>query len=187
MYIGRFLVVAPGLGAYRVSSRSFPDRVARETEGGVAVVPEEEYDNPYVAYDCLRRVDDETTVVGNGTHVSHIAEKLEMGYPARDSLASALLALDYEKDDYDTPRIGGTVTGDEAYVGIVRRNALLVEEVEEPTLVATYEENEPRPVEFGASSADEAARQVYEMEYGHPVASCAVYEGEVALYNVGKG
>jgi len=183
MYIGRFVVIAPGYGAYRVSSRSFPDRVARETEGGVAVVPEEEYDNPYVSYDCLRRVDDETAVLGNGTHVAHIAEKMGLGYPARDALAEALLALDYERDDYNTPRIAGTVAGDASYIGIVRDDALLVERVTEPTLVATYEEDEPRPVEFGVSSADEAARRVYGMEYEHPVASCAVHDGEVALYN----
>lgn len=183
MYVGRFLVVAPGTGAYRVSSRSFPDRVVRENDEGYAVVPEEDYDNPYVSYNCLRSVDDETTVIGNGTHVDPVTEKMETGYPARDALALSLLSLDYEKDDYDTPRIAGVVAPDEAYVGTVTRDSLVVEGVEEPTMVATYEVQKPEPVEFDVSSPDEAARAVYEMEYEHPVTACAVHGNETAFYN----
>ena len=33
MYVGRFVVVAPGIGGYRVSSRSFPNRRVREFYG----------------------------------------------------------------------------------------------------------------------------------------------------------
>jgi IMP cyclohydrolase len=184
MYVGRFLVVAPGVGAYRVSSRSFPDRVVRENEeGGYAVVPEDDYDNPYVSYNCLRHVDDETTVLGNGTHVDPVTEKMEAGYPARDALALALLTLDYEKDDYDTPRIAGVVTPEEAYVGTVTRDSVVVEAVEEPTIVATYEIQKPERVEFDVSTAEEAARRVYEMEYEHPVTACAVHGDETAFYN----
>lgn len=180
------MVVAPGLGAYRVSSRSFPDRVVRENEDGdgYAVVPEDDYDNPYVSYNCVRSVGGtEATVLGNGTHVDPVTEKMEAGYPARDALALALLSLDYEKDDYDTPRIAGVVTPEEAYVGTVTRNSLVVESVEEPTIVATYEIQKPESVEFDVSSADEAARQVYDMEYEHPVAACAVYGDETSVYN----
>lgn len=180
------MVVAPGLGAYRVSSRSFPDRVVRETEDGdgYAVVPEDDYDNPYVSYNCLRGVrGTEATVLGNGTHVDPVTEKMEAGYPARDALAIALLTLDYEKDDYDTPRIAGVVAPEEAYIGTVTRDTLLVESVEEPTMVATYEVQKPESVEFDVSGAEEAARRVYEMEYKHPVAACAVYGDETAFYN----
>lgn len=178
------MTVAPGWGAYRLSSRSFPDRVVRETEDGYAVVPEDDYDNPYVSYNCLRTAEGtEKTVLGNGTHVDPIAEKMEGGYPARDALAVALLTLDYEKDDYDTPRIAGVVAPREAYIGTVTRDSLVVERVEEPTMVATYEAQKPESVDFGVSSADEAARGVYEMEYEHPVAACAVYGDETAAYN----
>ena len=176
-------MVAPGTGAYRVSSRSFPDRVVRENDEGYAVVPEDDYDNPYVSYNCLRHVDEETTVIGNGTHVDPVTEKMESGYPARDALALSLLALDYEKDDYDTPRIAGVVAPEEAYVGTVTRDSLVVEAVEEPTMVATYEVQKPEGVEFDVSSADEAARGVYEMEYEHPVTACAVHGNETAFYN----
>ncbi|KPN30274.1 IMP cyclohydrolase [Halolamina pelagica] len=109
MYVGRFLVAAPGLAAYRVSSRSFPNRKVIERDGSLTVVPTDDAeptDNPYVSYNCVRRVDapdGQRAVVGNGSHVDPIAEKVEMGYPARDALAAALLALDFEKDDYDTP------------------------------------------------------------------------------------
>lgn len=181
MYLGRFLIVAPDLGVYRVSSRSFPDRVIKETEDGLAVVPEEDYDNPYVSYNCLRGVNGEV-VLGNGSHVDPVAEKIGLGVPARDALASVLLALDYEKDDYDTPRIAGVV-GDTAYVAIVTRDSLVVEAVEEPTLVATYEEQRPRPIGFEAEGAEDAARRAYELGYEHPVAACAVWEGELGVYN----
>ncbi|MFB6162358.1 MAG: IMP cyclohydrolase [Halococcoides sp.] len=180
MYVGRFVVVAPSLAAYRVSSRSFPNRRAREREGAVTVEPTPdapETDNPYIAYNCLRTTD-RGAVIGNGSHVDPIAEKLARGYPARDALVEALHALDFEKDDYDTPRIAGVV-GDgsavtDSFVGIVRRDALLVEAVDEPTLVATYERNRPESIDFGAESAADAAREVFDMAFEHPVAAAGL-------------
>ena len=176
MYVGRLLVVGPGVGAYRVSSRSFPNRRVVERDGTLTVGPTPdapETDNPYVAYNCVRRAGD-GAVLGNGSHVDPVAEKLDRGYPARDALAAALLALDYEKDDYDTPRIAGVVAADAAHVGIVRRDALLVEAVGEPTLVATYEEDRPRPFEFAATDAAAAAREAYDLEFEHPVCAAGV-------------
>lgn len=173
MYIGRFIVVGPEIGAYRVSSRSFPNRKAVARDDAVTIAPTEdapETDNPYISYNCARTVGD-TAVIGNGSQVDPIAEKLELGYPARDALAETLLALDYEKDDYDTPRIAGTV-GEESYIGIVRRDALLIEQVTEPTLVATYEKDTPEPFAFRAESAEEAADAAYGLDFEHPV--CAV-------------
>ena len=201
MYVGRFVVVAPGVGAYRVSSRSFPNRRIVERGAGTLTVgptPDApETDNPYVAYNCVRVVADgdagrvaaaerpggERAVVGNGSHVDPIAEKLEMGYPARDALASALLALDFEKDDYDTPRIAGVVEEDTAHVGTVRRDALLVREIGEPTLVATYERDAPAPFDFAAGDAAGAAAEVYGLDFEHPVcaAGVSVEGGEVSV------
>jgi IMP cyclohydrolase len=181
MYVGRFVVVGPEVGAYRVSSRSFPNRkiTARDdalTVGPTADAPET--DNPYVSYNCLRVVETptgETAAFGNGSHVDPIAEKLELGYPARDALAESLLALDYEKDDYDTPRIAATI-GDagEALIGTVRKDALLVEAVEEPTLVATYEEESPTAFDLEANTAAEAASEVYDHEFEHAVCAAGV-------------
>ncbi|MFP8958932.1 IMP cyclohydrolase [Natrialbaceae archaeon A-CW3] len=181
MYIGRFVVVGPDAGAYRVSSRSFPNRriTARDEALTVGPTPDApETDNPYVAYNCLRVVDTPTgatVAFGNGSHVDPIAEKLELGYPARDALATALLALDFEKDDYNTPRIAATIDDDgESLIATVRRDALLVETVEEPTLVATYEKNSPESFEFDVSSAQEAATDALEVEFEHAVCAAGV-------------
>ena len=190
MYVGRFVVVGPGVAAYRVSSRSFPNRKIVERDGSLTVVPTEDApatDNPYVSYNCLRLVADESqAVIGNGSHVDPIAEKLELGYPARDALAESLLALDYEKDDYDTPRIAGVV-GEEAFVGTVRKDALLVEQVEEPTLVATYEKDRPESFAFAAASAADGARTAYDLEFDHPVCAAGLIRTadgvEVAIDN----
>ena len=89
MYVGRFVVVAPDRAAYRVSSRSFPNRHIIERDGTLTVAPTaeaEETDNPYISYNCLRTVDGHA-VVGNGSHVDPITEKLGLGYPPRDALA----------------------------------------------------------------------------------------------------
>ena len=188
MYVGRFVVVGPGIGGYRVSSRSFPNRQVRERDGTLTVSPTPdapETDNPYIAYNCVRTVapgeaadrttgDDTLAVVGNGSHVDPITEKLSLGYPARDALASSLLALDFEKDDYDTPRIAGVVGAETAHVGTVRRDALLVREVTEPTLVATYECDDPKPWGLEATTADGVASELYEADFEHAVCAAGV-------------
>lgn len=173
MYVGRFVVVGPKIGAYRVSSRSFPNRKIIERDGTMTVVPTEEAeetDNPYVSYNCVR-LTKRGAVLGNGSHTDPIAEKLALGYPARDALALSLLTLDFEKDDYDTPRIAGIV-GEESFVGVVRRDGLAVERVMEPTLVATYEKDSPEAVDFDTESAETSARFAYDFAFEHPV--CAV-------------
>jgi IMP cyclohydrolase len=172
MYVGRLLVARPGLVAYRVSSRSFPDRRAVAVDDEVRVVPEgESPENPYVSYACLRRVGDRLAV-GNGDHVAPLARKLGDGHPPRDALATTLTTMDYERDDYDTPRIAGVVGAETAWLGVVARDGVAVERVGEPSLVATYERDRPRPVSFGAEDAGEAAREAYDLEFEHPV--CAV-------------
>ncbi|WP_254762402.1 IMP cyclohydrolase [Natrinema marinum] len=185
MYVGRFVVVGPDVGAYRVSSRSFPNREITAREEALTVGPTEdapETDNPYVSYNCLRVVETptgETATFGNGSHVDPIAEKLELGYPARDALAESLLALDYEKDDYDTPRIAATIGGGgEALIGTIRKDALLVETVDEPTLVATYEKDAPEPIELEAGSAEDAATEAYDLEFEHAVCAAGVARTE---------
>ena len=192
MYVGRFVVVGPSVAAYRVSSRSFPNRKIVEREGALTVVPTDnaaETDNPYVSYNCARTAG-EAAVVGNGSHVDPITEKLALGYPARDALAESLLALDYEKDDYDTPRIAGVLASgaresssdasdgvletDASYVGIVRKDALLVREVAEPTLVATYEMDAPESFDFDAETATETAVEAYDLDFEHAVCAAGV-------------
>jgi IMP cyclohydrolase len=175
MYVGRFLVVGPAVGAYRVSSRSFPNRKIVERDETLTVIPTDEAsetDNPYVSYNCARPTE-KGIVLGNGSHTDPIAEKLALGYPARDALALALLALDFERDDHDTPRIAGVV-GAESFIGTVRRDGLLVREVTEPTLVATYEKDSPESTDLAVESAAEAASAVYGWEFEYPVCAAGV-------------
>lgn len=176
MYVGRFVVIGPEVSAYRVSSRSFPNRKVVARDDRLTVVPTvdaAETDNPYVSYNCVRFTG-EAAVLGNGSHVDPVAEKLDLGYPARDALAESLLALDYEKDEYDTPRIAGVMDDDGAAIGTVRRDALLVERVTEPTLVATYERDSPEPFGFDAAGAEAAASEVYGSEFEHAVCAAGV-------------
>jgi IMP cyclohydrolase len=131
MYVGRIVAVgrtAQGANAalYRVSSRSFPNRQAVDLGGKLAVVPREGHEadvqkNPYIAYNCLR-IASGWAIATNGSQTDPIAEKVESGVPLRDALASCLLALDYEKDDYDTPRIAAAVPleGDRGWLATVR-------------------------------------------------------------------
>ena len=176
MYVGRFLIVGPNCGAYRVSSRSFPNRRIVERDDQLTVGPTEnagETNNPYVSYNCVRSTENKI-VLGNGSHVDPIMEKIELGYPTRDALASSLLTLDYEKDDYDTPRIAGVLDEGGAAVGIVRKDALIAERVSEPTLLSTYEKDSPEKIEFSPESAEKAAKTAYDHEFEHTVCAAGV-------------
>ena len=176
MYIGRIVSVAMTLdgrlcAGYRVSSRSFPNRTAVTGTDKVSIVPKPGYEtdvqkNPYIAYNCVRIVSDgEVAVVSNGSHTDPVAEKVALGMSARDALALSLLTLDYEKDQYNTPRIAALADKrtNEAWLAVVREDALEVRGI--PLIsgryfyVATYEENgisEAQSGAFPATSAREA-------------------------------
>jgi IMP cyclohydrolase len=180
MYVGR--IVAVGMNTkgklsamYRVSSRSFPNRKAVVREEAASIVPKEGFEtdvqkNPYIAYNCLRLVG-ETAVATNGAQTDPIAEKIAAGMNIRDAMIVSLMALDYEKDDYNTPRIAAAVelknrTG---WLGIVRHDGLNVRQVPlEPGnafYVATYEKNDvllDQTESFGVASADEACTYIIE-------------------------
>ncbi|NLF56423.1 MAG: IMP cyclohydrolase, partial [Candidatus Hydrogenedens sp.] len=111
MYVGRIVSVARTedgrlCATYRVSSRSFPNRTAVIGGDKVSIVPKQGhemdvYKNPYIAYNCVRIVcNGDVAVVTNGSQTDTIAEKIDQGMPARDAIALASLALDYEKDSY---------------------------------------------------------------------------------------
>ena len=144
MYTGRILSIGMNsdgkpFAAYRVSSRSFPNRQCLKFDTRAPVVPKEGfekdiYKNTYIAYNSLRIVGD-TAIISNGSHTDVIADKISLGMNIKDALAYSLLTMDYEKDDYNTPRIAGVVTSSdkedeyECYIGIVNDKKLLVEEV----------------------------------------------------------
>ena len=190
MYLGRILAVGStekgNFVAYRVSSRSFPNRMVKTFEDRAAIVPKEGYEtdvfkNPYIAYNCIRIVDD-VAVVSNGAHTDIIAEKIASGMNIRDSIALTLLTMDYEKDDFNTPRIAGATTLDgESYVGIVTRESVIVEKVNtgECSYISTYEHIKPNYVDFVCGNADEAAQFIFDggdfEKFTNPVDSVAAF------------
>ncbi|MEE8519100.1 MAG: IMP cyclohydrolase [Dehalococcoidia bacterium] len=175
MYVGRIVAVGKTSGGantvmYRVSSRSFPNRRAVDNNGTISVVPRPgaEADvttNPYIAYNALRLAGG-WAIATNGSHTDPIAEKIAGGMPVRDALATCMLALDYEKDDLNTPRISAAVPqqGDAGWLAIVRKDSFVVKEVPlqagRAMYLATYEADDVRDTQtsdFDAASATEAA------------------------------
>jgi IMP cyclohydrolase len=174
MYIGRIVSVAQTLDGrlaamYRVSSRSFPNRTAVVFPERVSILPKPGHEgdvqkNPYIAYNCVRIVCDQTVaVVTNGSQTDPIAEKIDMGMPVRDALALSHLALDYEKDDYNTPRVSAVadLTTGTGWLATIREDGLEVRQMPLTPgrffYVATYEENRPKDAQGGAFQANSAA------------------------------
>ena len=173
VYVGRIVSVAlnpdgRGVGMYRVSSRSFPNRSARVLgEDRAAILPkagfeEDIHKNPYIAYTCIQTVD-EYAVLSNGAHTDYIALKLGDGHPPRDALAEILTTMDYERDDYSTPRIAAVVhsRSTDAWLGIVTATSVHVQQLSlSPGVayyVATYEHIVPGHYRDDAFAAADAA------------------------------
>ena len=122
MYVGRIAAVArtrsgSNSALYRVSSRSFPNRMAVDNGGRLAIVPREGHEgdvqkNPYIAYNCLR-VAGEWAVATNGSHTDPIAEKIELGLPIRN--------------DYDTviaEVVAGSISNFDEFVVEINQGSL---------------------------------------------------------------
>ena len=183
MYLGRIVAIGmtpagQAAALYRVSSRSFPNRRAVLAGERVSIIPREgcETDlakNPYISYNCLRLAG-EWAVATNGSQTDPIVEKIAQGMAPRDAITLGLLALDYEKDSLDTPRIVAVVSNRQpvGYLGIIRRDAVLVREFPlEPGVVrylSTYECNRPCDdnVDRGFSAADAEAAAAYVVNGG---------------------
>lgn len=202
MYIGRIVSVAQTedgrlCAMYRVSSRSFPNRQAVLNNNKVSIIPMAGYEtdiqkNPYISYNCLRNIlDGEVAVLSNGSHTDPIAEKIINGMPTRDAIALTLMALDFEKDDYATPRIVAVVDKAEGsgWLGVVRSDGLEVRRMDlKPGrffYVATYEENYISSCHSGvfpAMSADEACNFILAggvfSERTHPVTAVTAMASE---------
>ena len=207
MYTGRILSTGMNCDgkpfvAYRVSSRSFPNRRCLKFENRAAVVPKEGfekdiYENTYITYNCIRIVDD-IAIVSNGSQTDVIADKIALGMNMRDAMAYSLLTMDYEKDDYNTPRIAAVVSSSadedeyDCYIGIVNDKKILVEEVPfgEAAFISTYGSQVHDFVDFEAKTSAEAAKFIFDegtfANYEKPVTSCAaVFDGEwtIDVYN----
>lgn len=212
MYIGRIVSVAQTedgrlCAMYRVSSRSYPNRQAILDNNKVTIAPlpghqEDLQKSPYISYNCLRSVlDGEVAVLSNGSHTDPIAEKIINGMPTRDAIALTLLALDFEKDEYATPRIVGVIDKAEGsgWLGIVRSDGLEVRRMDlKPGrffYVATYEENRISSCfsgVFPAMTAEEACNFVLSggvfAERSNPVTAVSAMATEdgfdIAIKNV---
>ena len=201
MYLGRIISIGSSkdgvYASYRVSSRSFPNRKSVVNNQKVAIIPtqgseDDIYKNPYISYNCIDIIDD-ICVVTNGSHTDIIAGKIREGMNMKDAVALSLLTMDYEKDDYNTPRIGGAInTKGEGYIGIVTHEGIEVKKVNpgESFYVSTYEHNTPREVDYTATNAKEATEFIFNggifSEFTHPVTSCAAFnkdEWEIEFKN----
>lgn len=197
MYVGRIVVVGKAerpFVAYRVSSRSFPNRVARLTAEGAAIQPLDPEDlrrNPYIAYNCIR-VCEQSVVVSNGSHTDPIWHNLRAGMPPDEALTVVLEDMGYEKDELNTPRIAGVVTPDYGYLGIARQDAVEVSRFELAEhacrVICTYEMNrlEETNHPFPVRSATDAAKYVtFEglfADLERPICAAAWMDG-LAVFN----
>lgn len=193
MYLGRILSIGmtkknKPFVAYRVSSRSFPNRMAKDFEDKAAIIPKEGYEkdifeNAYIAYNCIKIVNN-IAIVSNGSHTDVIADKIAVGMNIKDAITLSLLAMDYEKDDYNTPRIAGVIKPDtqnnyECYVGIVTHEKILVEKIEPETAVfiSTYQCQSPEEINFTGETSEDAAKLILNQgefaEFTNPVSSVA--------------
>jgi IMP cyclohydrolase len=183
MYVGRIVAVGLNQGrsfaAYRVSSRSFPNRRAEVRNKSILVSPLDPADlarNPYIAYNCIRVLDD-VAVVANGTQTDMILEKIEDGLRPLDAIALSLVSYGYEKDELNTPRIAGAVRGDRAWLGIAKRDEYHAQEFElkdgQAFMVATYEKTEFESISLGGQNTSDIARAAYDLSFGRPVCGAA--------------
>lgn len=183
-YVGRTLGIGLNSGRpfafYLLCSRSFPNRRVVVRGNGVYIVNQTETDNPYVSYPVVRLAKD-YAVVTNGLHTDFIAQALEWEKP-RKALVHVLDALDYERDDYSTPRIAGIIKRGErrGWFGFVGREGLWVRELEleegRAFLTATYNMEGFEEVEMGFSNPEELLKKVLELPFGHKVLAIGIVE-----------
>ncbi|WP_409200535.1 IMP cyclohydrolase [Methanobrevibacter sp. DSM 116169] len=201
MYVGRILSIGMNntgkpFVAYRVSSRSFPNRQAKVFDKNkAAIIPKEGhekdiFENTYITYNCIKIVKD-IAIVSNGSHTDVIADKIYVGMNIKDAIAYSLLTMDYEKDDYNTPRIAGVVTSTnnkddyQCYIGIATNKKILVEEVPygKAAYISTYGSVVPNIVDFEANDSEEVALFIFDggkfADFDKPVTSAgALFDGE---------
>ncbi|MBE6494185.1 MAG: IMP cyclohydrolase, partial [Methanosphaera stadtmanae] len=164
MYLGRIIAIGSNdegsFASYRVSSRSFPNRRSVINDNKVAIIPTEGsegdiFKNPYISYNALDLVDD-ICVATNGSHTDIISGKIREGMNMRDAISLSLLAMDYEKDEYNTPRIGGAIDlKGNGFIGIITDSGIEVKKVNpgEAYYISVYEQTTPKTVEYKATNA----------------------------------
>jgi len=202
MYLGRILALGVSkkekpFVAYRVSSRSFPNRRVKVSDKSASIIPKKGYEtdifeNPYIAYNCLRIVDN-VAVITNGSHTDVIADKINSKMNLKDALTLSLFTMDYEKDEYNTPRIAGVINPEEyeSYIGIVTHEKILVEKIEHGTakFISTYQQQSPKVTDFPVETSKDLAEFIFDKEefrnFTNPVSSVgAIYDGEWTIDSI---
>lgn len=153
---------------------------------GVYILNQTETENPpYVSYPVVRLMED-YAVVTNGLHTDFIAQALEWERP-RKALVHVLDALDYERDDYSTPRIAGGIIQHGGgrrggWLGFVGRDMLWMRELEleegKAFLTATYNMEGFESIELAFSTPEELAEKVMELPFEHKVLAIGIVENE---------
>ena len=177
MYVGRIV----GVGrtpegrqavAYRVSSRSFPNRSAKQFGHSIRIVPhagspDAASDSPYIAYECIIW-NDQFVVVSNGTHTRPIFERLKANRSPRDAILTVLAGLDREFDDHNTPRICGLldIADNRLWLGSVTAQSLCVTpvavEAGQVAYITTYEFPTPSYDQLDRSFEETEAHRICE-------------------------
>ncbi len=184
-YTGRTLGVGLMKGRpfafYLLCSRSFPKRKAVIRGDTVYVLNQTETENPYVSYPVVR-VGERYAVVTNGLHTDFISQALEWERP-RKALVHVLDAMDYERDEYSTPRIAGIVERESGrgWLGFAGRDWLWVRELElkegKAFITATYNIDGFIDIALNNfSSAGELAIEVLKFPFEHRVLSIGIIE-----------
>ena len=205
MYLGRIVAIGKtirgdNMAAYRVSSRSFPDRsaVLSEQEDSVFIsqrlgaTPTE---NSFIEYRCAGS-EGQWFVVSNGSHTDNILAELRKGTHPDSAISQVLEEQGYELDGHCTPRIAGIIpqSGNSGWLGVVSKDEVAVQEIELQNGVLRYvstnehyklQSEQVIPVPF--SSPEEMARGLFESErwkeFEHPVTgvACVVRDGSFAM------
>ncbi|WP_048147845.1 IMP cyclohydrolase [Palaeococcus ferrophilus] len=185
-YVGRTLGIGLNKGKpfafYLLCSRSFPNRRAVVKGNRVYIINQTKTENPYVSYPVVRLTND-YAVVTNGLHTDFITQALEWEKP-RKALVHVLDALDYERDEYNTPRIAGIIQRGQrrGWLGFVGREEFWVRELEleegKTFLTATYNMNGFESVELTFSTPEELVEKVMKLPFEHKVLAVGIVEGE---------
>lgn len=183
MYIGRTVIAGYTdekkifLG-YILASRSFPERRAEIDGDSIKIesLKTVDYDNPYIAYNCIKKLASGKAVVSNGTHTEIIANKLDVGYPGRDALAISLLSMDYERDEYNTPRIAACFDGNSLYIGIIGKEKIMIDKIldEKCMLISTYNKTHPEDISIKGLTAKDISKELCMLDYDHIICSAVV-------------
>lgn len=184
VYVGRMVGVGLNDGKpfafYRLSSRSFPNRKALIKGDEVYIVNLTETNNPYVSYPVVKILP-EYAVVGNGAHTTFIAQTLEWEKP-RKALIHVLDGMDYERDEYNTPRIAAIVQRDsnKAWLGFVGKNELWVKEVRleegKAFFTATYNVEGIETLSLDFKDENDLAEKVLKLDFAHPVLAIGIVD-----------